>query len=94
MLPLLTITLQVNRSAAEYAALGVKEREQTDRRRVQHTSTLLVDIKSQKLKASLKDPTVLRAYKTLEKDGDLGTVFIDLHNHAQVVDSPIYRHHS
>jgi hypothetical protein len=76
--------MQVNHRVADYEALTQQEKLKADRRRVQRTSTLLVDSKSSELKTYLKDPTVLHAYKTLERDDDISTVFIDLYQHAQV----------
>ena len=48
-----------------------------------NTPTVLLQSKLQMMKEYLEDPRIQRAYKQME-DGDMGSVFLDLYDHAKV----------
>jgi hypothetical protein len=74
---------QAKQKAAEYATMTPEQQAAVDRRRVKHTSSVLLGSKVEKLAELISDPTVLRAWKKL-RDSNIGGVFLDLYQEASV----------
>jgi hypothetical protein len=54
-----------------------------DRKRIQHTSVLLLERKLEEFERHLKDPVVHRFYKQV-KGTEIGSIFLDLYHEAAV----------